>query len=56
MSFITGETIDLKYPDDFVASSARLQSEIKIDNSISSDTASSQRTTTRMSMFTAKRC
>src|SRR6266545_548309 len=34
MSFITGDkTIDLKYPDDFVASSARLQSEIKIDNS-----------------------
>ena len=34
MSFVTGDkTIDLKYPDDFVASSARLQSEIKIDNS-----------------------
>jgi Zn-dependent M28 family amino/carboxypeptidase len=34
MSFVTGDkTIDLKYPDDFVASSARLQSEIKIDHS-----------------------
>jgi len=34
MSFITsGTTMDLKFPDDFVASSARLQSEIKIDNS-----------------------
>ena len=34
MSFITGDkTIDLKYPDDFVASSARLQPEIKIDRS-----------------------
>jgi Zn-dependent M28 family amino/carboxypeptidase len=34
MSFITGDkTIDLKYPDDFIASSARLQPEIKIDNS-----------------------
>src|SRR5216110_178247 len=34
MSFIVGDkTIDLKYPDDFVASSARLQPEIKIDNS-----------------------
>jgi Zn-dependent M28 family amino/carboxypeptidase len=34
MSFIIGDkTIDLKYPDDFVASSARLQPEIKIDNS-----------------------
>ena len=34
MSFITGDkTIDLKYPDDFVASSARLQPEIKIDKS-----------------------
>ena len=34
MSFIVGDkTTDLKYPDDFVASSARLQPEIKIDNS-----------------------
>jgi Zn-dependent M28 family amino/carboxypeptidase len=34
MSFITGDkTIDLKYPDDFVASSARLQPEIKVDKS-----------------------
>jgi Zn-dependent M28 family amino/carboxypeptidase len=34
MSFIIGDkTTDLKYPNDFVASSARLQSEIKIDNS-----------------------
>jgi Zn-dependent M28 family amino/carboxypeptidase len=34
MSFTIGDkTIDLKYPDDFVASSARLQSEIKIDKS-----------------------
>ncbi len=34
MSFIAGDkTIDLKYPDDFVASSARLQPEIKIDRS-----------------------
>jgi Zn-dependent M28 family amino/carboxypeptidase len=34
MSFIVGDkTIDLKYPDDFVASSARLQPEIKIDDS-----------------------
>ena len=34
MSFIVGDkTIDLKYPDDFIASSARLQPEIKIDNS-----------------------
>jgi Zn-dependent M28 family amino/carboxypeptidase len=34
MSFVIGDkTIDLKYPDDFIASSARLQSEIKIDNS-----------------------
>ena len=34
MSFIIGDkTTDLKYPDDFIASSARLQSEIKIDNS-----------------------
>src|SRR5213596_1848775 len=32
MSFSVGDkTMDLKYPDDFVASSARLQSEIKID-------------------------
>jgi Zn-dependent M28 family amino/carboxypeptidase len=34
MSFIIGDkTTDLKYPDDFIASSARLQPEIKIDNS-----------------------
>ncbi|HEY4271998.1 MAG TPA: M28 family peptidase [Candidatus Udaeobacter sp.] len=34
MSFIVGDKIiDLKYPDDFVASSARLQPEIKIDRS-----------------------
>src|SRR5438132_4723870 len=34
MSFTVGDkTIDLKFPDDFVASSARLQPEIKIDKS-----------------------
>jgi Zn-dependent M28 family amino/carboxypeptidase len=34
MSFVIGDkTIDLNYPDDFTASSARLQPEIKIDNS-----------------------
>src|SRR6266511_3536999 len=34
MSFIIGDkTTDLKYPDDFIASSERLQPEIKIDNS-----------------------
>jgi PA domain len=34
MSFTVGDkTTDLKYPDDFVASSARLQPEIKIDKS-----------------------
>ena len=34
MSFAIGDkTIDLKYPDDFVASSARLQPEIKVDKS-----------------------
>src|SRR5213078_4868620 len=34
MSFTIGDkTIDLKYPDDFVASSARLKPEIKIDKS-----------------------
>jgi len=34
MSFITSDkTTDLKYPDDFVASSARLQPDIKIDKS-----------------------
>src|SRR5438034_2067753 len=34
MSFtVRDKTIDLKYPDDFVASSARLEPEIKIDNS-----------------------
>ena len=33
MSFTVGDkTTDLKYPDDYVASSARLQEEIKIDN------------------------
>ena len=34
MSFIVGGNVtELKYPDDFVGSSARLQEEIKIDNS-----------------------
>ena len=34
MSFVIGaKTMDLKYPDDFVASSARLQPEINIDKS-----------------------
>ena len=34
MSFVIGgKTMDLKYPDDFVASSARLQPEIKIEKS-----------------------
>jgi Zn-dependent M28 family amino/carboxypeptidase len=34
MSFTIGDkTIDLKYPDDFVASSARLQTEIKVEKS-----------------------
>jgi Zn-dependent M28 family amino/carboxypeptidase len=34
MSFVTRDkTMDLKFPDDFVASSARLQPEIKIDKS-----------------------
>jgi len=34
MAFKVGDkTIDLKYPDDFVASSARLEPEIKIENS-----------------------
>src|SRR5882762_3654326 len=34
MSFTIGDgTIGLKYPDDFIASSARLQPEIKINNS-----------------------
>src|SRR5213596_2815491 len=34
MSFTIGDkTIDLKYPDDFIASSARLQPEIKVDKS-----------------------
>jgi Zn-dependent M28 family amino/carboxypeptidase len=34
MSFTIGDkTIDLKYPDDFVASSARLEPEIKVDKS-----------------------
>jgi Zn-dependent M28 family amino/carboxypeptidase len=34
MSFVTRDkTMDLKYPDDFVASSARLQPEIKIEKS-----------------------
>jgi Zn-dependent M28 family amino/carboxypeptidase len=34
MSFVVGDnTIDLKYPDDFVASSARLQPEIKVEKS-----------------------
>ena len=34
LSFVVGDkTIDLKYPDDYIASSARLQPEIKIDKS-----------------------
>jgi hypothetical protein len=34
MSFVIGDkTMDLKYPDDFVASSARLQPEIKVEKS-----------------------
>src|SRR5215469_10686883 len=34
MSFVMGDkTMDLKYPDDFVASSARLQPEIKVEKS-----------------------
>jgi Zn-dependent M28 family amino/carboxypeptidase len=34
MSFVVGDkTMDLKYPDDFVASSARLQPEIKVEKS-----------------------
>src|SRR6266446_1402008 len=34
MSFmVNGQAAELKYPDDYVASSARLQPEIKIDNS-----------------------
>src|SRR6266496_2255905 len=34
MSFTVGDkTIEVKYPDDFVASSARLQPEIKVNNS-----------------------
>src|ERR671934_1279521 len=34
MSFVIGDkTMDLKYPNDFVASSARLQPEIKIEKS-----------------------
>src|SRR5438552_10094746 len=34
MSFVVGDkTMDLKYPDDFVASSARLQPEINIEKS-----------------------
>src|SRR5437764_5060422 len=34
MSFVIGDkTMDLKYPDNFVASSARLQPEIKIERS-----------------------
>src|ERR1700730_6815277 len=33
MSFVSGTTTELKYPDDYVASSARLQDKIKIDNS-----------------------
>src|ERR1051326_733691 len=34
MSFLIGDkTMDLKYPDDFVASSARLQPEIKVEKS-----------------------
>src|SRR6476659_3069094 len=34
MAFVVRDgTIDLKYPDDFIASSARLQPEIKVNNS-----------------------
>jgi hypothetical protein len=34
MSFTVGDkTTELKYPDDFVATSARLQPEIKVNNS-----------------------
>src|SRR3984893_4147332 len=33
MSFATSTTTELKYPDDYVATSARLQDKIKIDNS-----------------------
>jgi Zn-dependent M28 family amino/carboxypeptidase len=33
MSFATGTTTELKYPDDYVATSARLQDKIKVDNS-----------------------
>ena len=33
MSFATGKNMELKYPDDFVATSARLQDKIKIDKS-----------------------
>ncbi|PYK38783.1 MAG: peptidase M28 [Verrucomicrobia bacterium] len=33
MFVVNGQSTELKYPDDFVASSARLQNEIKIDNS-----------------------
>jgi Zn-dependent M28 family amino/carboxypeptidase len=33
MSFTTGTTTELKYPDDYVASSAQLQDKIKVDNS-----------------------
>ena len=63
MSFVIGDkTIDLKYPDDFVASSARLQPEIKIEKSdlvfvgygvVAPDMPG---TITKMSMYAAKRC
>ena len=63
MSFTVRDgTINLNYPDDFIASSARLQPEIKINNSevVFVGTASSHRntdgTTTKMSMFAARRC
>jgi hypothetical protein len=63
MSFMIGDKmIDLKYPSDFVASSARLQPEIKIDKSdmIFVGMASSRRNTagtiTKMSMCAARHC
>jgi hypothetical protein len=62
MSFaVRDQTIELKYPDDFIASSARLQPERStVRKSCLLDTGPSRRnmdgTTTRMSMFVAKRC
>jgi len=61
MSLVIGDkTMDLKYPDDFVASSARLQPEIKIEKSglVLPDTVSSRRSTagtiTKMSIVRGK--